>query len=175
MADTFYANSNVIKINNGSNVVFDTSYRMPHILSSISGSFNSASATITSGASGTFVNTTTDNIVSNASYYQFSNSFVWAYIDITTNSDRTDVYTGNPIFVTGSMLLRFYVGHSSLRGSYILTPMVFSGGIGFREEWQYADNQQTTVPGGLFPVDVSNTTGNLGLTYQYTLYYGRFI
>jgi hypothetical protein len=174
MTDTFNASANSIKINNGSQVIFDTSYRMPHILSSVSGSFSSTNAGI-STAGGVFINTVTDNIVDTKSYYNFSNSFLWAWIDITRNDVRTDLQINSPLFLTGSLLLRFYINNSSLRGSYIITPMIYSGGVGFREEWQYADNTNTIVPGGLYPTDGTNTNGNMGLTYSYTLYYGRFI
>lgn len=173
MADTFYANANSIKINNGSQNIFDTAYRMPHILSSVSGTLSSTNASI-STTGGCFVNTTTDHVVDSKSYYQFSNSFVWAWLKISTNATRTDLYMNSPIFLTGSVLLRFYVNDNSLRGSYILTPMIYSGGIGFREEWQYA-NSNTNVPGGLWPTDATNTNGNMGLVYSYTLFYGRFI
>ena len=173
MVDTFKASANSIQINNGSQVIFDTSYRMPHILSSVSGTFNSASASI-STSGGVFVNSTADNIMDYKSYYQFSNSFVWSWIDIISNDVRTDIQISSPLFLTGSLLLRFYINNNSLRGSYILTPMIYAGSIGFREEWQYADNTNTNIPGGLYP-DISNTTGNLGISYKYTLYYGRFI
>jgi hypothetical protein len=53
--------------------------------------------------------------------------------------------------------------------------MIYSGGIGFREEWQYANNTNSNVPGGLWPTDGTNTNGNMGLVYSYTLFYGRFI
>jgi hypothetical protein len=177
---SFTANSNSISItqNVGANsyTTFDTSYRMPHIISSISGTFNSTDAAITLSSSGCFLATSADRIVSTSANYTFSNSFAWAWVKITNNANRTDVMIDNPIFITGSILLRFYIGNNSLRGSYILTPMVFSGGIGFREEWQYANPFQTLdAPAGLYATDVANTNGNMGLTFSYTLYYGRFI
>ena len=173
---TFYANTNSIRVINGSTTVFDTSYRMPHLISSVSGTFNSSDAAITCGAGGTFLGLSADRVVSNSSNYTFNNSFAWAWFKVTTNANRTDVMIDNPIFVTGSLLLRFYIGNSSLRGTYIITPMVFSGGIGFREEWQYANNLQiNNAPTGLYPTDLTDTNGNLGLTFAYTLFYGRFI
>lgn len=176
MVDTFKASSNAITISNnsGSAAVFDTGYRMPHVLSSVSGTFNSTNATI-STSGGVFINTVTDNVVASNSFYQFNNSFVWAWVTIITNPDRTDLTMSSPIFLTGSIILRFWLANGSLRGSYVLTPMIYNGGVGFREEWQYADNTNTTVPGNLFPTDSTNTNGNMGLTYSYTLYYGRFI
>jgi hypothetical protein len=174
MVDRFNASANSIKISNGSQTIFDTSYRMPHILSSVSGSFNSTNAAITANG-GVYVNTVTDNIVDSKSYYQSANSFVWAWFKITGNPTRTDLQINSPVFLTGSILLRFYINNNSLRGSYIVTPMMYAGGIGFREEWQYADNTNNVVPGGLWPTDSTNTNGNMGLTYAYTLYYGRFI
>ena len=174
MVDRFNASSNSIQITNGTNTIFDTSYRMPHVLSSVSGSFNSTNAAI-STTGGVFVNTVSDNIVDSKTYYQSSNSFVWAWFKITTNATRTDLQINSPVFLTGSILLRFYINNNSLRGSYIVTPMIYSGGIGFREEWQYADSTNSNVPGGLWPTDSTNTNGNMGLTYSYTLYYGRFI
>jgi hypothetical protein len=134
----------------------------------------SANASI-STSGGVFVNTTADNVVDTKSYYTLSNSFIWCWIKVTANDTRTDLQIGSPLFLTGSLLLRFYINNSSLRGSYIITPMIYSGGIGFREEWQYADNTNSIVPGGLYPTDISNTNANMGLTYAYTLYYGRFI
>jgi hypothetical protein len=174
MTDTFNASANSIKINNGSQVVFDTAYRMPHILSSVSGTFDSATATITNSG-GIYVNTITDHILDYKSYYQFSNSFVWAWFKVTVNPDNTDLAVQDSIFLTGSALLRYYIGAESCVGSYIITPMIYNGSIGFREEWQYANNTISKVPAGLFPTSTANTAGNLGLTFSYTLYYGRFI
>lgn len=174
MVDRFNASTNSIKITNGVSTIFDTSARMPHILSSVSGTFSSGNAAI-STTGGVFVNTTTDHVVDSKTYYQFNNSFVWAWLKITGNPGRTDLNLGSPIFLTGSVLLRFYINNSSLRGSYIVTPMIYAGGIGFREEWQYADGTNTSVPSGLWPTDSTNTNGNMGLTYSYTLFYGRFI
>lgn len=174
MVDRFNASSNSISISNGTQTVFDTNARMPHILSSVSGTFNSSNAAINT-TGGVFVNTTTDNILDTKSYYQFSNSFVWSWFKVIGNPNRTDLQINSPVFLTGSILLRFYINNNSLRGSYILTPMIYNGGIGFREEWQYADNTNSNVPPGLWPTDFTNTNGNMGLTYAYTLFYGRFV
>lgn len=175
MPNTFFANNNSIEISNATQTIFSTNRRMPHIVSAVSGTFNSTDAAITSGPSGVFVNTTTDVYVANSANYKFADSFVWAWLKITTNAARTDLDIGNPIFLTGSVLLRFYIGNSSLRGSYVLTPMIFNGSIGFREEWNFANNNITNPPGGLYATDLAETNGNLGLTYSYTIYYGRFI
>jgi hypothetical protein len=175
MPNTFYANNNSIEISNATQTIFSTSRRMPHIVSAVSGTFNSTDATITSSSSGVFVSTTHDTYVASNGNYKFEDSFVWAWLKITTNANRTDLDIGNPIFLTGSVLLRFYIGNNSLRGSYILTPMIYGGHIGFREEWNFANNNITNPPGGLYATDVAETNGNLGLTYSYTLYYGRFI
>lgn len=175
MPNTFFANNNSIEIGNSTQTIFSTSRRMPHIVSAVSGTFNSTDATITSSSSGVFVSTTTDTYVASSANYKFADSFVWAWMKITTNAVRTDLDIGNPIFLTGSVLLRFYIGNSSLRGSYILTPMIYEGHIGFREEWNFANNNITNPPGGLYATDIAETNGNLGLTYSYTLYYGRFI
>lgn len=175
MPATFNASNNSISVSSGSQTIFDTSRRMPHIISSVSGTFNSTDASITSGANGTYVSRVSDNYVHASSIYTFSNSFAWAWLKITNNANRTDIMVDNPIFVTGSILLRFYIGNQSLRGSYVLTPMVYNGYLGFREEWQFANPVQTSVPSGLYPTDPTNTNGNLGLTYSYTIYYGRFI
>jgi hypothetical protein len=175
MPNTFYANNNSIEISNATQTIFSTSRRMPHIVSAVSGTFNSADATITSSSNGVFVSTTKDTYVASNGNFKFADSFVWAWLKITSNANRTDLDIGNPIFLTGSVLLRFYIGNNSLRGSYILTPMIYGGHIGFREEWNFANNNITNPPGGLYATDVAETNGNLGLTYSYTLYYGRFI
>lgn len=176
----FYASSNAIRVSKKINATefdtFNTGYRMPHLVSSVSGTFNSTDAAISLSNSGCYLATSADRIVSYSGNYTFSNSFAWAWLKITTNANRTDVAIDNPIFITGSLLLRFYIGNNSLRGSYIITPMVFSGGIGFREEWQYANPYQVLdAPNGLYATDIANTNGNMGLTFSYTIYYGRFI
>ena len=169
---TFYATTNSISVTNSSGApIFSTDYRMPHIVSSISGNLTTADSSIVVGGT-TNMNSRQEIYVDSSSNYVFANSFVWGYLKPVYNVQRTEISTGNPIFICGTICVRLYIQDSGYRGSLLLTPRAFDGHIGFVQENTY--NYTGTPPADLF-VDVTNTYSNPAIQFSYTLYYGRFL
>jgi hypothetical protein len=169
---TFYATTNSISITNSSGLpIFTTDRRMPHIVSSISGNLTTEDATIVVSGS-TNMNSRQEIYVDSSPNYVFANSFVWGYLKPVANVQRTEIATGNPIFICGTICVRLYIQDNGYRGSLLLTPRAFDGHIGFVQEHTY--NYTGTPPVDLH-VDITNTYSNPAIQFSYTLYYGRFL
>ena len=169
---TFHASTNSISITNSSGLpIFTTDRRMPHIVSSISGNLTTEDAAIVVSGS-TNMNSRQEIYVDSSPNYVFANSFVWGYLKPIVNVQRTEIGTGNPIFISGTICVRLYIQDSGYRGCLLLTPRAFDGHIGFVQEHTY--NYTGTPPIDL-QVDITNTYSNPAIQFSYTLYYGRFL
>jgi hypothetical protein len=170
---TFTAQSNYIGVDNGSTNIFNTGLRMPHILYSISGTYSTQNAPISISGSTYSMFSTINTYVATSDDFVFTNAFVWGYMKPTVNADRTEVDTGNPIFISGTLCTRIYIEDSNYRGSLLITPRAYNGYLGFQEEHTYRFNR-ATVPGHLY-IGATNDYVNPSIQFTYTLYYGRFI
>lgn len=152
-------------------LIFSTDYRMPHIVSSVHGTFTTQNAACAANGSTVLINSKVNIYADTSSNYVFANSFVWCYLKPLVNRNRTELNVGNPIFITGSTIARLYIQDKAYRGALIYTPRVWDGYIGFEQETTY--NYTGAVP----PTELWVTSGNSnpGITFEYTLYYGRFI
>ena len=169
---TFTASNSKIQLDNGGTVNFNTDSRMPHIISSVTGTFSTQDAPISAGPN--YVANSTINIYAAASAnYKAANSFVIAYIMPIHNAERVEINTGNPIFLCGTMCLRIYIEDSRYRGALLLTPKAWDGNIGFIQEHTYK-HTRSSEPKHLY-IGPTNDYINPGVAFKYTLYYGRFI
>lgn len=169
---TFLASNSRIRIDDAGVINFDTDFRMPHILSSTTGIFSIQDTPISAGPN--YVANSTNNIyLASSPVYKAANSFVVAYIMPVNNVERTEINTGNPIFLCGTMCVRIYIENSQYRGALLLTPKAWDNNIGFVQEHTYNFNR-ATKPNHLF-INSTNTHMNPGIAFRYTLYYGRFI
>jgi hypothetical protein len=177
---TFTAQSNYIGVDNGSTNIFNTGLRMPHILYSISGTYSTQPAPISiafdysPGINAYTMLSTVNTYVATSDDFTFANAFVWGYIKPTANAERTEIDTGNPIFISGTICTRIYIEESSYRGALLITPRAYDGYIGFQEEHTYRANRGTN-PRELYISATSPYYVNPSIQFTYTLYYGRFI
>lgn len=174
---TFNAQSNRIRIysssaQGGTGTVFDTNWRMPHIVSSVTGTFQTANASI-ANIGGTRINSQVNIICDYSTAYASSNTFCWGYIKPIINRDRTEINTGNPIFVSGTICVRLYIEAKGYRGAILLTPKVWDGSIGWMQEHTF--NYSAWPPPIEVRADATNTYANPSITFAYSLQYGRYI
>lgn len=169
---TFTAQNNSMVIGNGTTNVFTTDYRMPHILSTVSGTFSTVNSPIYLTGSSYAMSYSVIIPVQNSSIYTPYNTFVLAYIKPTVNVEKTEIDTANPIYVSGTICSRIYIENNAYRGSLLITPTVWNGSIGFIQENTYRFDR--TTPPKYLDIDPTNTYVNPGITFAYTLYYGRF-
>lgn len=153
-------------------VIFSTDYKMPHIVSSVSGTFTTPTSSITMSGGQVIIQSLQDVYVDTSSNYTEANSFCWAYLKPTVGGGQTDVDVGSPIFLTGTINLRLYIQDASYRGAMLVTPRAWDNYIGFRFEHTYKYTGTFPSP-GLSP-DVAGTTSSPGIQLAYTIYYGRF-
>lgn len=168
----FLANNNLIQVDNGSTTIFNTNLRMPHIVSSVSGIFTTQDAPLTISGYSYTVNSSINIYVSSSASYKFANSFCYAYIKPIHNAERTEIDTGNPIFVAGTLCTRIYIENNGYRGSLLITPRAWDGQLGFVQEHTYRFDR-STEPKYLY-IGPTNDYINPGIAFAYTLYYGRF-
>ena len=173
---TFTAQNNRIKIeasqSQGGGIIFDTQWRMPHIISSISGTFVTANASVVNSF-GTRINSQVNIVCDYSAAYTPSNSLVWGYIKPIINRNRTEIDTGNPIFVSGTIMVRIYIQASGYRGGLMYTPKIWNGAIGWMQEHTY--NYSTWPPPVELRTDIYDTVSNPHITFAYSLFYGRYI
>lgn len=169
---SFTASNSKIEIASGGTVNFNTDNRMPHIVSTITGTFSTQDAPI-SAAPNYVANSTINIYCGTSTAYKAANTFVIAYLMPVNNIERVEVNTASPIFLCGTMCVRIYLEDSQYRGALLLTPKVWDGNIGFIQEHTYKFTR-TTEPNHLY-IGPDNTYMNPGVAFRYTLYYGRFI
>lgn len=153
-------------------VIFSTNYKMPHIVSSVSGTFTTPTSTITLAGGQVVIQSAENVYIDSSSNYTEANSFCWAYIKPIVGGGKTDIDVGSPIFLTGTINLRLYLQAAGYRGGILITPRAWDGYIGFRYEHTYLYTG-TYPPAGLDP-DIPGTTSSPGIQLAYTIYYGRF-
>lgn len=168
----FLASNNSIQVLDGSNAIFSTDYRMPHIVSVVSGTFTTENAPINITGSTYTVNSSINIYVSSSSNYKFANSFCFGYLKAITNAERTEIDTNNPIFVSGTLCTRIYIEDNNYRGALLITPRAWDGQIGFVQEHTYKFTRSTPPP-HLY-INSTNTAVNPIIGFSYTLYYGRY-
>ncbi len=171
---TFYAQSNLIKLDKNGTKIWDTSAKMPHIIDyGTDNNWYIPPLPITITGTDYTCNSSQNYYLRSSPNFKAANSFVFAYIKIRNNANRTEVDTSNPIFVAGSLCLRIYIENDGYRGALIITPRVWDGYMGFNIEHTYKFNRSSDPP-HLF-IDASRTNCNPQISIDYTLYYGRFL
>lgn len=171
---SLYTNNNLIRIDKNNVSVFDTTLRMPHIVDYVyEGNWIIPSMPITISGTSYTANSSQNYYKKTSSSFTAANSFVFAYIKVRNNSNRTEIDTNNPIFVSGSLLMRLYIENNGYRGAMIITPRAWDNYIGFNVEHTYNFTRSSDPP-HLY-LNAARNACDPQVSIDYSIYYGRYI
>jgi hypothetical protein len=171
---SFYAQNNLIRIDRGGTNVWDTTLRMPHIVDFTSSpSWLIPEMPVSISGTQYTCNSSQNHYVRTGSYFTAANSFVFAYIRVKNNANRTEVDTLNPIFVAGTLCLRIYIEDNGYRGALLITPRAWDGLLGFNVEHTY-NASRSSEPPHLY-LNAAKTHSNPEISLEYSIYYGKYI